>query len=767
MKPTKNKNAGKINKHFGENEGVGNAKAKEWVSLYTKAGFSVIPIKHGGKTPLVKEWNEKTNKTFDIPEGANVGLVLSGGLAGLDIDTDDPLIWNILYNKAPQLLGEKTWVSITPSGGYHIYYRIPPEIKDEPIFAKDKDGKRIVEFYTHDRFFVEEPSSTNKSRWQWIRPIEEAEIARHDQKQYEVLRDYLLFCQKYLSLIQTIVPSWVEGVRHDGGRVLAGALRKAEISKKDARAITKRICEITGDSEVADRLRAVDDTFSRKKPLKEIKGISGIKEAFGEDAERDLSRILGFREKGKEKKEEVLFLPYFEDEGRLYLDVQTSDGYKFAYLNDGKVKFIDDLQPDKPDKPDLLTRRPKKNIKPKELPIGRDGPCPIVKLPTEEIKDLAIPTAEALFKEITAHLRQYIDAPEKDIELFGYYALFTWFYRKVSVVPYFRLLADTGKGKSRIKKVVGDLCFYPTYAGGSSSYSGMFRYNEQWHGTLIIDEADIRGGEENKFVKYLNLGFESGQPFILTNKQDPTRQEFFDPFSPKIIAMRKPFNDNATEGRCLSVSPHERTNKGIPIMLPPEYEETAERLRNKIALFTMVNWPKVDGSKMISYDNLGIEPRLQQLAMPLSIVFQVWEEGKERFREYLKYRQEEIKKIRSQSWEGAIFNLAYELATELDDETGKKPKYVGSRMIAKKMGTTSKAVGDALRSIGFERESKYIIIDEKQRHRQSWVVNSRQAWEEIISRYYYNPEDDGSIDVPDALRGSKFIKHTPDHPFQI
>jgi len=96
----------------------------------------------------------------------------------------------------------------------------------------------------------------------------------------------------------------------------------------------------------------------------------------------------------------------------------------------------------------------------------------------------------------------------------------------------------------------------------------MFRYNEQWHGILIIDEADIQGKEENKFIKYLNLGFEKGQSLILTDKQDPKKQKFFDPFNPKIIAMRKPFNDDATERRCLSISPSECTNKDISVMFP-------------------------------------------------------------------------------------------------------------------------------------------------------------------------------------------------------
>lgn len=194
----------------------------------------------------------------------------------------------------------------------------------------------------------------------------------------------------------------------------------------------------------------------------------------------------------------------------------------------------------------------------------------------------------------------------------------------------------------------------------------------------------------------------------------------------------------------------------ISRVLPPEYEQETEKIRNKIALFTMKNWPKVDGTKMLSYADLGLEPRLQQLAMPLSIIFQVWNDGDKKFREYMIYRQEEIKKTRSESWNGSIFNAALELAMTLDT-TESYPKYIRSKDIAESIGTTAKKVGDALRAIGFEKESRNISTDGKRRHYNIWVVNSPQKWKEIITRYYYDPENNNWIDIPEALKGSKYI----------
>ena len=165
----------------------------------------------------------------------------------------------------------------------------------------------------------------------------------------------------------------------------------------------------------------------------------------------------------------------------------------------------------------------------------------------------------------------YLDAPTLEREIFVYYILYTWFYRKCATAPYLRFIGDTGTGKSRFLRVVADLCFYPIAAGGASSQSGVMRYHEKWPGTLRIDESDLAGGAENPMIKYLNLGFEAGQYYIMTNRNDPSKQEYFDAFGPKVIAMREPFGDVATEGRCLSFSPRETRRQDIPVELGAEY----------------------------------------------------------------------------------------------------------------------------------------------------------------------------------------------------
>lgn len=466
----------------------------------------------------------------------------------------------------------------------------------------------------------------------------------------------------------------------------------------------------------------------------------------------------------KEEEEEFKRKAHFEIDGGLYLEILTTEEqYQFAYLNDDGNVELQDIVGD---------------VAPVELLRTQEGELAgIVKMPNEGIVSCELLNANDLLKKIKEHITSYCDMADRDSELCSYYALFTWFYKKTNTVGYLRFLADTGKGKSRMQTVIGHLCFYPTSAGGSGSFSGMMRIHERWHGTLLIDEGDTKGDKNSQQIKYLNLGLEAGKYYILSDKKNPRYQQVFDPFGPKIIGMREHFRDNATESRLLSISPYETTNENIPILLDKAYEEKTRNLRNEIARFVLAHWNDVDGERMISFKGMGIEPRLQQLAMPLSIIFQLWEEGKEKFKSYITARQKELRKDRALSWTGSMFNLVYAVANgdeELGDDfatfyDGGEIEAITPSMVAKLMNTSTRAATDALRSIGFDVERRWITLhmqmDEEKRKTKkkqvrTYVVPNEKTWREIIQRYYYsedeeNPETD--TEIPDVLRSIKFV----------
>jgi hypothetical protein len=443
--------------------------------------------------------------------------------------------------------------------------------------------------------------------------------------------------------------------------------------------------------------------------------------------------------------------------GRLYLEVMIGPGsYGFAYQEaDGSMArapvYLNPLGVP---------------VYPRPL-IEKEGVVvPLVGIPQWDLlKTVPVPAAGALLEEIKTHVRRYFDAPDLDVDLLAYYALFTWFYPKVNTLPYLRFLADTGTGKSRAQRVVTDLCFYPMKLAGASTFSGIMRFAEKWRGTLRIDEADLRGGTmEHPLIKYLNLGFEREQFYIMTDKQNPKQQEVFDPFMPKVIAMRLPFEDNATEGRLLSLATKETQRPDLPVVYPPEYEGEVQALRAKIARFVLASWGRVDGSRYVNLSAIVIEPRLKQLGLPLSIVFQLFPEGEGEFIKYLKRRQQELKRIRAQSFEGVLFNTVYDLALgEMDtrdkfpylypqpkkDAVGDpppEPYVVTAAMVKEVTGIkTTTTITKALGSIGFIQD--YIKVGKKSvRH---LCVPGGKKWGEMWRRYYFTetPEIQASLDA--------------------
>lgn len=466
--------------------------------------------------------------------------------------------------------------------------------------------------------------------------------------------------------------------------------------------------------------------------------------------------------------------PFFEHDGRLVLTTLNSrKEHLFCYLDGETIISIPSFRVGNID------------IFPQQLPSKNGDLVKIVGIPDTDLL-LTAPLVESreLYSIIEEHLKKYLDASPLDIELFTYYSLFTWLYPKLNTVAYLRIIADTGKGKSRHITVIGDLCFYPINADGASSPSGIMRFKEKWHGTLKVDEADIQnngrsngGGHESELIKYINLGFERGKYFIKSDKNNPKDQDIFDPFCPKIFGMREHFKDNATEARCLSFSPKETTRKDIPIILPESYTDEVAKIRATIARFVLQVWGSVKGDNFIDCSSLDVEPRLKQLLLPLSIVLQVLPDGRDRFITYIMRRQLELKKARAESYDGTIFNTLLDLAIgEIVVEDKYRnyinseglPEIITSAMIADILQTKTTIISQAVKRMDLDIESRKINIEGKWRTVKGVVVPDEASWREVIQRYYYR-EHEGSdqttliqineqtFQCPENLRGRRYI----------
>lgn len=510
----------------------------------------------------------------------------------------------------------------------------------------------------------------------------------------------------------------------------------------------KQVKEILADCEgYADHISALDAEYKKNELTTTDKKQSGKKQETQPDGEEEIKRHL----------------PFFEKCGSLFLTcISKDDRYSYCRLEGDTVVFTNQ----EIDPVGVLTAPP-------QLPVHQDrgSTVYIVGLPRSDlIATATLLSPQEIYDKILQHFNKYFDAPALDCELFCYYALYSWFYSKCSTAPYLRFLGDTGKGKSRFLKVISDLCFYPIRASGSSSLSGLMRTKERWGGTLLIDESDLKGDQSDPLIKYLNLGFEKDNFFLLTDKNDVSKQHIFDPFGPKTIAMRQPFRDIATEGRCLSFSPNETTREDIPPELPSKYFEEVAVLRAHITRFVLEHWSEVSEDCMLSCNGMRLEKRLQQMARPMSIILKIFPDGEERFRSYLTSRQREIKQTRSDSFEGMLFNYALQLATGEEDlllnqdfaqyYRNAEIQAITPAMLASACDVKPASVTRALKGIGMDVKTKRMTFEDKGNTKSKTpkviLVPNKQKWNEIIQRYYIS--DDGCTipDCPPCLKGDGF-----------
>lgn len=224
-----------------------------------------------------------------------------------------------------------------------------------------------------------------------------------------------------------------------------------------------------------------------------------------------------------------------------------------------------------------------------------------------------------LVSAIGAYLYRYVDLSESFQRIASYYVLLSWVYDAFNELPYLRLRGDFGSGKTRALIVIGSLCYKPFFASGASTVSPIFHTLDTFRGTLIFDEADFRfSDEKSELVKIFNNGNAKGFPVLRT--AITTKREFdpraFSVFGPKIVAMRRSFEDEALESRFLTEEMGQRSlRRDIPINLPGTQKEEARSLRNQLLTYRLENLDRIRVDDALV--DPALSPRLNQILVPM------------------------------------------------------------------------------------------------------------------------------------------------------
>lgn len=223
-----------------------------------------------------------------------------------------------------------------------------------------------------------------------------------------------------------------------------------------------------------------------------------------------------------------------------------------------------------------------------------------------------------LLAQIEKYICRYVSWSMPAIALSAAYVFLSWMYDAFSEVPYLRFRGDYGTGKSRALLVVGSLCHKTFFASGASTISPIFHTLDTFKGTLIFDEADFRfTDEKSELVKILNNGNAKGFPVLRThitpkNEFDPRA---FSVFGPKIVGMRRSYDDRALESRFLTIEMEPGHAAGVPINLPDCQKEEALELRNKLLMYRLRN--RLSAGLDPTLADPRVEPRMNQILLPL------------------------------------------------------------------------------------------------------------------------------------------------------
>jgi len=225
---------------------------------------------------------------------------------------------------------------------------------------------------------------------------------------------------------------------------------------------------------------------------------------------------------------------------------------------------------------------------------------------------------DKLLAEIECHISRYVSLPRHAVVVSAAYVLLTWLYDAFNELPYLRFRGDYGTGKTRALSVIGSLCYKAFFASGASTISPIFHTLDTFKGTLIFDEADFRFTDEKaELVKILNNGNARGFPVLRTHVS--ATKEFnpraFAIYGPKIVGMRRSYEDRALESRFLTIEMEPGRFAGVPINLPESQKDEALGLRNKLLLYRLKN--RLAAKLDPELADEALEPRMNQILLPL------------------------------------------------------------------------------------------------------------------------------------------------------
>ena len=292
-----------------------------------------LELKPQSKIPVVSDWPNQ-GKYLDevISANGNLGLILGSTSGILDIDLDcmkAKALADVIL-PVPHAVFDRG----STDSGHYLYQA--SSFGPRKTFNAEGAKSTLVEL-RGDGSQTMIPPSVHPSG----SPL--AFISFHEEV-LEVQYDDLLKSVNLLAACAEVAQNWGDGHRHNLVLAFSGLCLKEGIEPNLVMHIVQRICEITGDIEVNDRLNAIRTSYG--KPVDSLLGYKGLVDCLGQaKARRIADRISAYS--GKEFSTDITVVEPIE--GDLVNFGQFSDrsnvteakvGTVFSRWLDGKAVYV-------------------------------------------------------------------------------------------------------------------------------------------------------------------------------------------------------------------------------------------------------------------------------------------------------------------------------------------------------------------------------------------------------------------------------------------
>jgi hypothetical protein len=268
-----------------------NVGALEAARTFLQRGWYPVPVPAGQKGPVLDGWQDLRLNDSELVEhfsaASNVGLILgeaSGGLVDVDIDHPSALGLTHLLPKTERIHGR----SMKPVS--HYWYRCADNVPKTKQFRDPVTREMLVELRSTGGQTVVPPSvyaqSGVEDRLIWVSHGDPAVIGADEL--FRAVSDIAA-----TALLAKHYPR-TSGSRHDIALAIAGFLLRGGTTQARAEQLVEAMCEVAGDEEVQDRLKAVADTAERLKTGQPATGRHRLSDYFDKRVLKAAEEWLGF-----------------------------------------------------------------------------------------------------------------------------------------------------------------------------------------------------------------------------------------------------------------------------------------------------------------------------------------------------------------------------------------------------------------------------------------------------------------------------------------